>query len=394
LGRSLVIETTSGNKLGICVIGLARDVNSPEPFAPEETSLKDGTPQVSGTAAVLLAVSYTNTPKFYGYVELFLLERDHWLGDGAGSRIRYRLSGLVPKNNYVLVVNRYHGGKGGIFVGWNVTRKQVGAWEHNVSADENGHAHNEFIDHHTKFNDYNSILGRSIVMSHNGNIIAHGVIGTMEQHNTLDYPGAPITKAKVSFTTVNQLDATHGWLTTTHQGKVNYELNNLQANRSYGIYVYSSGDLFSIGDANVDNLLSAGEMSYAIAETLKMSSNGNRIGNFTEAKIKLNGKLSVLGNVVAIRDLITQKAVAAGVLGIEQDDPAYTGPKEIHCDIECPDAPTESPTPVIVPPASMPTESFYSKALSASYNWGTLVVVVHTMFVGLLYLDRSTIEMI
>eukprot|EP00463_Aulacantha_scolymantha_P001446 TRINITY_DN2050_c0_g1_i1.p1 TRINITY_DN2050_c0_g1~~TRINITY_DN2050_c0_g1_i1.p1 ORF type:complete len:291 (+),score=55.56 TRINITY_DN2050_c0_g1_i1:663-1535(+) len=288
---------------------------------------------------------------------------------------------------YVMAVNRYTGGNSGIFIGWNVTREKVGAWEHQIQADVNGHAFDEFIDHHTKFNDYNSILGRSIVLyagnDTTGDPIGHGNIGLMEKRTTPDYPPAPVTKGKVFFTAVNRLVQTYGWLGVTSQGTGTYDLKNLQANHSYELRVYTTGDLFSAGDKNV-SMASAGNMLYVLQSSVTMDTNGVQSGSFSNGKIDLNGPNSILGRVVTVADLATQKTVAVGVLGIEEDDPAFSGPTQIRCDIACP---TPSPTPrtVILPPSSPPTRSFNSLGVvSASSYWCVLSLVTYAAFIGLL----------
>jgi len=387
LGRSLVVRSLLG-KFAVCAVGLAKNAESPEPMKP--TGVTDGIPQITAASAVFQSA----TPALYGYVEFFLLESDHWLGGEkkSGSRIRYRISGLTPGMEYRMSITQY-GGALNDFVGWNVTypfiteRVAVGGFNHSIQADANGHAHAEIIDPHIKFNDYNSVLGRSIVIYSysEGENIMSGIIGRMEERTTLDHPRSPVTQAEVNFIAVNQGSATGSSLSITSAGRVDYDIKNLQVNHTYILHVHKTGDLFSINDAARQSFLSAGTLEEALLPNLQlipMGPSGNRVGSFTSGAVKLNGGDSnVLGRVVSIVDSVTLMTVAAGVVAIKEDNPSYTGPTdtELHCDINCipaTDPPTLPPGPG---PAKNPTTPPSSATVSVFPLWGTWSVVFYTL---------------
>jgi len=380
MGRSLTIEDTNGVISALCIVGLGRDVDSPQPKSPSGIS-SSWTHHVTATAAVLYGRSLDTFPNFHAYVSLFLLDEDHWLGGGSGARVRYLINGLVPGDFYIMAVNRYSAGLGGVFVGWNATREKVGAWKHPIQVDANGQALGEFIDHYTKFNDYNSILGRSIVLyagnDTNGTVIGQGTIGRMEEGTTRDYPAAPITKANVYFSGVNRLTTTHGVLDINSNGSVSYNLMNLVANHSYIIYLYTTGDLFSIDDS-VKTVTSAGNMQDVLGQELNTDGNGQTAGTFS-TNFMINGQTSILGKVVTVVDFVTKNTVAAGVLGIKEDDPAYSGPTEIRSD-----SPTPSPTQTVIIPPGTQSPIMGLGMMSTLSSWCVLSFVTYIVLVSLL----------
>lgn len=285
------------------------------------------------------------------------------------------MTGLQALQKYQISVYRYVGGLGGIFTGFNISRPKLGNWDHKFTADKNGMARETFQDPFTKFNDYNSILGRSIVISlvSNGAHVLHGVVGRLKELSTLDYVAAPIDKAIVHFDRISLTSGTHGWLIISERGNsrhYNYSLSGLGANTKYNLLIGQTGDLFSLYDKKPNKMLS--KVS-ATAAGLQITTKANgAVAATGTINQKINGADSILGKLIILERDTSKEYVGVGVLGIEQDNMAFK-PTQIRCDL-CPKPPTPRPTYMKAQTKS-PTESKGIKRMSVLSSWSFVVIV-------------------
>eukprot|EP00343_Euplotes_focardii_P009546 CAMPEP_0205824828 /NCGR_PEP_ID=MMETSP0206-20130828/22867_1 /ASSEMBLY_ACC=CAM_ASM_000279 /TAXON_ID=36767 /ORGANISM="Euplotes focardii, Strain TN1" /LENGTH=764 /DNA_ID=CAMNT_0053123317 /DNA_START=29 /DNA_END=2323 /DNA_ORIENTATION=+ len=352
IGRSIVIESTAGEPLAQCVIGVLGEVSDGLPYAPDPIQVPLAVQPVTLRSQALLAS--TTAAVMDAFVEINSLPHNHPTHPDQ-TRIKILARGLDPALDYHLVVHQYGGPAdgsdiGAMFVGWG-DEAPVGHVGHGrvLKAREDGVLIDDFYDTARMNFGANSVVGRSIALHRNeptGPMVAVGNVGVAaETFAARMFAHPPVTAARCHFeeTEASTSSNLRGTATLTEPVigagvNVAWDLQGMNAG-SYSWHVQDFGNLADTlsGKSTAGRFRGEGvtrgtcippEAGFiGDGQLLTVGGGGTSSGNFDDTDLSINGVNTVVGRSIIIHDS-TGARVGMCVIAIVGEAADYTPPDD------------------------------------------------------------------